>query len=135
MTTPSEQRNPYKGAPLRAWIRLQLVDRHGMSRELEMMADTGSPCAIIVSLSIMQQFKLRRAKDLFSNFGDLQGGWLRVVIPEVGLNQRVIGYASDTAVEAAERSDLEFAGLVGLPLLRLLEYGGNAEEFWIRPAS
>ena len=102
---------------------------------MEMMADTGSPCAIIISASMMQRFKHPKADNVYSNFGELDGGWLRIVIAEVGLNQRVVGYGSDVAVEAAERSDLDFAGLVGLPLLRLLEYGGTAEEFWIRPPS
>ena len=30
---------------------------------------------------------------------------------------------------------IDFSGLVGLPLLRLLEYGGDADWFWLRPAS
>jgi hypothetical protein len=42
---------------------------------------------------------------------------------------RPVGYANDKVVEVVQRSDSGFAGLVGLPLLRLMEYGGNAETF------
>jgi hypothetical protein len=36
---------------------------------------------------------------------------------------------------AAEASSPDFGGLVGLPLLRLMEYGGDADWFWLRPAN
>ena len=69
-----------------------------------------------------------------TNFGILEGGWLQLSMPELGLMQPILGYASDAVVTAAKTSSPAFDGLAGLPLLRLLEYGGDASSFWIRPA-
>ena len=49
----SEQSNPYKGTPPRPWVRIQLIAPDGTSRETDLLADTGSPCALIVSCSTM----------------------------------------------------------------------------------
>jgi hypothetical protein len=81
----------------------------------------------------MARLKAGDAPDIQSNFGLLQGGWLQLAMPELGLTQPVVGYASDAVAAAAKASHVDFAGLVGLPLLRLLEYGGDANWFWVRP--
>ncbi len=73
------------------------------------------------------------ADDHYSNFGWLEGGWLRLAMPELGLDQDLLGYASDDVVTATQASCPDFAGLAGLAFLRLVEYGGDADEFWIRP--
>jgi hypothetical protein len=70
-----------------------------------------------------------------SNFGALEGGWLRIAIPDLRLDFRTLGYANDSVVKVVRRSDPSFAGLVGLPLLRMLQYGGDAGQFWIRPSA
>ncbi|HZZ82757.1 MAG TPA: hypothetical protein VFE62_29935 [Gemmataceae bacterium] len=44
----------------------------------------------------------------------------------------MVGYLSEEAAEAVRVDHPEFAGLIGLPLLRMMEYGGNSEEFWVR---
>jgi hypothetical protein len=44
----------------------------------------------------------------------------------------VLTYGSDAAVAAIRKSHADFAGLVGLPFLRLMEYGGDTDWFWIR---
>jgi hypothetical protein len=67
-----------------------------------------------------------------SNFGPLEGGWLRIAIPDLAFDEKTLGYANDSVVNVVKRSDPGFAGLVGLPLLRMLEYGGDAGRFWIR---
>jgi len=54
-------------------------------------------------------------------------------MPEVGLDQDIMAYASDAVVRAAKASSPDFSGLAGLPLLRMMEYGGDADWFWIRP--
>jgi hypothetical protein len=126
-----EQRNPYKGSPPRSWVRLRLAAAGGSTQELELLADTGNPCAVILSGAHMAALKQGDGPDMNSNFGLLQGGWLRLAMPELGL-----GYASDAVVTAAKASSVDFEGLAGLPLLRLLEYGGDANDFWLRrPAS
>jgi hypothetical protein len=62
----------------------------------------------------------------------LEGGWISVRLPDLGLTHLVIGYGSDDVVTATKASSSDFEGLAGLPLLRLMEYGGNADWFWLR---
>jgi hypothetical protein len=57
-----------------------------------------------------------------------------VQLPELAFDEDVLAYGSDSVVEAAQASDAQFGGLAGLPLLRLMEYGGDHEHFWVRPA-
>ena len=80
----------------------------------------------------MARLKRRAAPHVNSNFGLLDGGWIRLIMPELGLDQELVGYASDTVMKAAQASNVDFAGL---PLLRLVEYGGDANWFWIRPGA
>jgi hypothetical protein len=134
MTASSyEQRNAYKGKPQRPWVRIRIADKNGINREFDLLADTGNPCAIIISaLALMQHAGGRFVR---SNFGGLQGGWLQLAMPELGLDQGILGFGSDAVVAAAQASSPDFEGLVGLPLLRLMEYGGDANGFWVRPLS
>src|SRR5882724_2433921 len=129
---PSEQRNAYKGSPPRPWIRLRFVAPDGTVDEIELLADTGNPCAIIISPARLARLKRRAAPDVISNFGLLEGGWLFVRMPELGLDRELTGFANDVVVAAAKASSADFEGLAGLPLLRLFEYGGNADRFWLR---
>jgi hypothetical protein len=129
---PSEQRNPYKGSPPRPWVRLRLAAPDGTPHEVELLADTGNPCGIIISQAAMANVKLQAAPDINSNFGLLEGGWVHLTMPELGLDQDLVDYACDAVVSAAKVSSPDFEGLAGLPFLRLLEYGGDADWFWIR---
>jgi hypothetical protein len=129
---PFEQRNPYKGRPERPWIRLRLAAPSGVTTEMDLLADTGNPCALIISQHDMRGLKAGDGPDVSTNFGLLQGGWLQLAMPELGLIQPVLGYASDAVVAAAKADHADFAGLAGLPLLRLTQYGGNIDCFWIR---
>jgi hypothetical protein len=133
--TTIEQRNSYKGLPPRPWVRLRLTEKDGTPHEFELLADTRNPFAIILSQAAMTRLKLRTAPDVNTNFGVLQGGWVHVHMPELGLNTEVIGYASDDVVSSTQTSSPDFQGLAGLPFLRLLEYGGNADWFWLRATS
>ena len=83
----------------------------------------------------MARLKTGDAPDMQSNFGPLQGGWLQLAMPELGLDQCIPAYASDAVAAAAKASHVAFEGLIGLPLLRLPEYGGDANGFWVRRAS
>ncbi len=129
---PLEQRNIYKGQPSRAWLRLQLAADDDQVREFQFLVDTGNPCAIIVDTETMHSLRLRESTSARSNFGPLEGGWLHVAIPELAFDVRTLGYANDSVVNVVKRSDARFAGLVGLPLLRMVEYGGDAGSFWLR---
>jgi hypothetical protein len=77
---------------------------------------------------------LIRAADpgILSNFGAMTGGWLKLAMPELGLTSRVLGFGSDQVSQAVQSDSADFSGLAGLPLLRLLEYGGDDATFWIR---
>jgi hypothetical protein len=132
---PLEQRNTYRGEPARAWLRVQLISPGDQIHELELLVDTGNPCAVIIGAATMQSLRWRDSGSAKSNFGALEGGWLRVAIPELGFDVRTLGYANDSVVNVVRRSDPEFAGLIGLPLLRMLEYGGNDGWFWVRPSA
>lgn len=127
-----EQRNAYAGDPPRAWLRLTVNALDGTVRELILMVDTGSPCPIIVSPDVLRTFILEEADDIATNFGPMEGGWVDAAIAEVGFRDRVEAYASDAVVAALRQSDPRFQGLAGLPLLRNLEYGGDAGAFWLR---
>jgi hypothetical protein len=128
----SEQRNRYKGFPARPWVRLRLTALDSAEHALELLADTANPCALIICRPAMAILKLRTAPDITSNFGLLEGGWLHIYMPELGLDLDVKGYASDAVVTGALASSPDFQGLVGLPFLRLLEYGGDINRFWLR---
>lgn len=99
---------------------------------VELLADTGNPCALIIGARQMQRFRLADGPDVLTNFGLLCGAWLRVTIPEVGFDQFLLGYASDAVAVAARDSDAGFQGLAGLPLLRMMQYGGESSGFWLR---
>jgi hypothetical protein len=133
VTPPAEQRNAYKGAPPRGWVRVDLVANDGSSQTLHLLVDTGNPCAVIIGTPNVGLMNLIPGLSLNTNFGPMRGGWLRVVIPDIGFDRQVIGYGSDAVVAAAQASSPDFAGLVGLPLLRMMEYGGDANGFWVRP--
>lgn len=129
----SEQRNDYKGEPPRSWIRIWLVAADGTTEQRDLLADTGNPCAVIVDTASMLSFNLGVTQGMETNFGILNGGWMRIQIPELAFDVDVLGYSSDAVARAAKASHSEFDGLAGLPVLRLLgEYGGNSSSFWIR---
>ena len=129
---PFEQRNPYKGSLPRPWIRIRFSTPAGLLWEGEFLADTGCPQELVVSRSLLSRLQHRKAPSVNTNFGVLSGAWLELAMPELGLVRRSLGYGNDSIVAAARASSPHFEGLVGLPFLRLLEYGGDANWFWVR---
>ncbi|MGA2616749.1 MAG: hypothetical protein ABSF26_04010 [Thermoguttaceae bacterium] len=83
----------------------------------------------------MQALRWRESIRTDSNFGPLEGGWVRIVIPELGFDVKTLGYGNDSVVKVVKRSDTGFGGLVGLPLLQMLEYGGDDGRFWVRSSA
>jgi hypothetical protein len=53
-------------------------------------------------------------------------------MPELALTNQILGYGSDQVLQAVQRDSADFAGLAGLPFLRMVEYGGDAASFWLR---
>ena len=132
--TPFVQRNPYKGSLSRAWIRLRFSEPSGALWEGEFLADTGCAHEVVVGLSVLARLRRRAAMNVNTNFGWLVGAWLELSMPELGLVCPLVGFGNDRIVAGARASSPDFEGLVGLPFLRLIEYGGDANWFWIRPA-
>lgn len=128
-----EQRNRYLGG--RPWLRLGFRAPDGSVRPLDLVADTGCPPAVILRADLFGLLVHKRTRDRHSNHGPLMGGWLRLYSPELGRVEFVEGYGNDEAPARVSRSHPDFAGVVGLPVLRLAEYGGNADAFWIRTPS
>lgn len=126
----AEQRNRYRGS--RPWLRLGFRAADGAVRQHDLVADTGSPAGLILRADLMNVLRIAPWQDRQSNFGLLQGGWVQWFNPELGIVELVVAYGNDTAAAMAARSDAAFTGVIGLPLLRLGEYGGNANEFWFR---
>ena len=126
------QRNPYKGTNPRCWVRLRFVAVDGSVHEREMVADTGCPCAVILGRADLTVLMRATAAGINSNFGHLTGGWLELAMPELNLTTQVRGQGSDQVLNAVQCDSPDFAGLVGLPLLRMVEYGGDDASFWVR---
>lgn len=129
---PYRQQNPYKGTSLRCWIRLRFAAADGSLHERELVADTGSPCAVILGQNDLALLLRSTAAGMNSNFGQLTGAWLELNMPELGLNTQIIGYGSDRVLQTVGRDRVDFVGVVGLPLLRMMEYGGDATSFWVQ---
>jgi hypothetical protein len=125
------QRNNYKGNPERAWVRLRFAASDGSTHERELLADTGSPCAIILGYEDLALLSRATAAGVQSNFGALTGGWLELAMPEFGPVFPVLGFGSDHVLKAVQAASADFRGLVGLPLLRQVEYGGDHSAFWL----
>lgn len=132
---PYRQQNPYKGTSSRCWVRLRFAAPDGSLHERELIADTGSPCAVILGQSDLALLVRSAAAGMNSNFGRLTGAWLELAMPELGLNTLVVGYGSGQLLQTVQRDSIDFAGVAGLPLLRMVEYGGDATSFWIQEAS
>jgi len=128
----AEQRHPYKGRSIRSWLRLGFKAPDGSTHQFDFVADTGCPLAIIIRADLMARLTFSKTTNLDSNFGNLRGGWLRLYSPEMDFVEFVEGYGSDAAAAAVAQDHPDFMGLVGLPILRLGEYGGNANDFWFR---
>jgi hypothetical protein len=127
-----EQRNRYKGSPPRPWIRFSLVAADGTAQEIEALADTGNPCALIVGEALLKHFNLGLTPGMTTNFGALNGGWLRVRVSALGFEQVVLAYGSDAVLQAVQASHADLTALAGLPLLQSFEYGGDRDDLWLR---
>lgn len=127
-----EQRNPYLGVAPRAWLRLRFLDPNDSPIELTLIADTGSPYAVIIDVLVLDRLIRSVAPPVVSTFGPMTSGWVRLSMPAFGIDQDILCYGSPTIEAAVQADDSSFQGLVGLPVLQLAEYGGNATDFWFR---
>lgn len=127
-----EFRNPYRGVTERAWLRLDFRAPDGTVHPMDLLVDTGCADAVVLRKPAFDLLVTRPAPSYFSAWGFMEGGWLQLDMPACGLVEQVHGYANNILGAAVAADDPNFMGLVGLPLLRLGEYGGNATDFWFR---
>jgi hypothetical protein len=127
-----ELRNAYDGEPPRPWLTVKLLSRRGRSVQVKAVVDTGSPFHLVTSEKLLRRCRLRDGQLAFTNYGMLDAGWTEIRVPELQFSERLLTYGSDEIVSAVERSSPNFSALIGLPFLRMFEYGGNATEFWLR---
>ena len=132
--TRPEQRNPYKGSPPRPWIRLNLRAPDGGLEPVQLLADTGNSCALIIGANVKGRFKRGDAPDMGSNFVPLTGGWLQVWLTDIGFDRHLLGYGSDAVASAAKVSDQV---LMDWPAFRFSACSSTAgtNGFWVRLAS
>src|SRR5262249_13854648 len=99
--TPSAfvQQNPYKGTTPRCWVRLRFAAADGTVYERELVADTGSPCAVILCQTDLALLRHASASGVQSNFGPLTGGWLKLAMPGLGLTSPILGFGSDVVFQ------------------------------------
>ena len=131
----SEQRNPYKGDPPRPWLRLGFLGKDGSRVDVDLLADTGCPYGIILAPDLFSKLCFRLTTEVTANFGPMNGGWVRLYAPELELVEFVLAYGSADIAANVGTDHPDFVGMVGLPVLRMLEYGGNHDSFWIRTPS
>src|SRR5262245_48404038 len=92
--TSVEQRNPYLGTPPRPWLRLRFLNPNDVPVELTLIADTGCPYATIVDPVVLAQLARILAQPVNSNFGPMNGAWVRLSMPSFGIDQDVLCYGS-----------------------------------------
>ena len=129
---PYIQRNIYKGSRPRCWLRLRFAASDGSFHERDLLVDTGSPCAVILGrtdLALMFRARLPWSVPTSASCGE---DGLNLAMPELNLTQGLLGFGSDHVFRAVQTDSPDFSGLAGLPLLRMLEYGGNDSGFWVR---
>ena len=127
-----EQRNIYRGEPARAGCESVYRPCRPAADSSTCSFDTGNPYEVIIDAATMRSMQWHTADRSESNFGIAEGGWLQIAIPEIGFDSFIVGYANDKIAAIVKRSDRDFDGLIGLPFLRMLEYGGDRGYFWIR---
>jgi hypothetical protein len=127
-----EYRTAYRGVTERAWMRLDFRAPDGTLHTLDLVVDTASADAVILRKPVFDLLVIGPAQPYVSAWGFMHGGWLQLDMPACGLVQQVHGYANDIIGAGVAADDPNFVGLVGLPILRLGEYGGNATDFWFR---
>jgi len=113
-------------------LKLRFLDAYDATIEVALLADTGCPFALILGQDLLDKLERMPGNIRHSNTGFLYGAWVRLVMPEFGFDHDVLAYGNQDVASGVASDHPSFQGLVGLPLLRLGEYGGNANEFWFR---
>lgn len=87
----------------------------------------------MVGAAVMRHFGANRGSQFTGPYGPMTPATINVEIPEIGLAASITAHECPMIEALVKASHQDFDGLVGLPLLQLTEYGGNDEEFWVKP--
>jgi hypothetical protein len=112
-------------------VRFGRADGSG-TFERALAVDTGDEQAVRIGSADMDLFRHRRGPTEQTNFGRAVGGWVMLSIPEIGLERAVLAFATDELLAVIREISPDLAGQVGMRFLRMVEYGGNDHEFWVR---
>lgn len=83
-----EQRNSYKGNPLRAWVTVTFEKADGTGNaQKELVADLGDPTEGVISQDNLRQLKVADAPAQRTNWGLEERGWVCINMPELGLEK------------------------------------------------
>lgn len=104
----------------RCWVEIGLEsppNARGQTKRLiqRLIADLGCPFDLIVERGILQRFRWSDEPSKPSNFGWLEGGLVRVSMPELEFVHSVRAYSNTRAVHIAR--DEGFDGIAGKPFL------------------
>ena len=126
------QKNLYLGRTPRPWLAVPFRNSEFVVHTVKLIADTGCPQSVILAPEWFDSLVTSRFASIRANFGEMDGGWLQIFDPDSGFVELVRGYSSAKVGGIAFADHPDFAGIVGLPILRLGEYGGDASDFWFR---
>jgi hypothetical protein len=122
---------PDKG--IRAWVTVTLESPpkskgHRKRIVKKLVADLGCPFEMIVDAQTLKSVKWRGSADQSSNYGWLQGAFVRVVIPALEFAEEMPAYSNPRIVRLMREEG--FDGLVGKPFLDRFHWGnGDGGEF------
>ena len=128
----SEQKNFYLGRSGRPWLKLDFLTVEGAREELALVADTGCPFDLVLAPEVFDRLSVFDLPALSTNFGELLAGRIRLYMPEMGIDRFLVALRSETVGSNLAAEHPDFSGLVGLPFLRLGEYGGDPSSFYFR---
>jgi hypothetical protein len=104
----------------------------GTVHPLDLVVDTASADAFVLRMSVFEQLMWSPNRSTATTWGFMLGGWLRLYMPASGLVELIAGYGNNMLAAGVAAEDPQFMGLVGMPFLRLGEFGGNADALWFR---
>jgi len=93
-----------------------------------LIADLGCPFEFVIDARTLHRLRWREESSQQSNYGQLEGAIMRVVMPEVEFDQHLPAYASSRVVRMTRAEG--FDGLAGKPFLDCFHFdNGNGGEF------
>jgi hypothetical protein len=121
----------YRTNPVpRIQITTDFVDSGRQKDSRILLVDTGCPLDGIIDFNTAERMNHGYfVSSKSGHFGEMQGYLMKIVLPTIHFEQ-VVPFWSNQKVTQSLASE-GFDGMIGLPLLQKLTYGGNAIEFFL----